>query len=378
MIVLDLEWSQPYGGGMEEILQIGAVRLHHLGAPLSGRFNVYIKPAIQKKLSPIARKLPDGRLSMTEGVPFAEGYEAFLTWCGGETVFAGWGGQDDGVLTKNARLWKLPLLEMPEYVDLQASFNRTLGIGTGRRLALENAVAYCGIPEVFEYHNALHDAMYAALVSGWIKPEAVEEPKQEKACRVRGRSRTTLEYPKQARQRTECCPAREDVLNSRSARFVTCPICQRRGTVSCWYPQGKELYYGTFCCEEHGRFPVRMAVVQRKDGQWQGRRTVPQVTEQERSALRSALPSEAEKVNERPPGSPGRALYMLFAWEKFLRSALYLGIIIQNMYYVLNPCGGSFFASQRTFALDRPLMAAGARSCIPPRSGRDRRWTRFW
>ena len=177
-------------------------------------------------------------------------------------------------------------------MDLQASFNRTLGIGTGRRLALENAVAYCGIPEVFEYHNALHDAMYAALVSGWIKPEAVEEPKQEKARRVRGRSLTTLEYPKQARQRTECCPAREDVLNSRSARLVTCPICQRRGTVSCWYPQGKELYYGTFCCEEHGRFPVRMAVVQRKDGQWQGRRTVPQVTEQERSALRSARRNE--------------------------------------------------------------------------------------
>lgn len=134
--------------------------------------------------------------------------------------------------------------------------------------------------------------MYAALVSGWIKPEAVEEPKQEKARRVRGRSLTTLEYPKQARQRTECCPVREDVLNSRSARFVTCPICQRRGTVSCWYPQGKELYYGTFCCEEHGRFPVRMAVVQRKDGQWQGRRTVPQVTEQECSALRSARRNE--------------------------------------------------------------------------------------
>ena len=86
--------------------------------------------------------------------------------------------------------------------------------------------------------------------------------------------------------------AREDVLNSRSARFVTCPICQRRGAVSCWYPQGKELYYGTFCCGEHGRFPVRMAVVQRKDGQWQGRRTVPQVTEQEKAALRSARRNE--------------------------------------------------------------------------------------
>lgn len=265
MIVLDLEWSQPYGGGMEEILQIGAVRLEKMGAPLSGCFNVYIKPAKQKRLSPIARKLPDAKLSMTEGVPFAEGYTAFLAWCEGETVFAGWGGQDNGVLEQNARLWGLPVLEMPEYVDLQASFNRTLGIGIGRRLA---------------------------LVSGWIKPEAVAVPPREHTRRVRGRGLTALTYPRQPRQRTECCKAREDVLNSRTARLVACPICQRRGAVSCWYPQGKELYYGTFCCGEHGRFPVRMAVVQRKDGQWQGRRTVPQVTEQEKAALRSARRNE--------------------------------------------------------------------------------------
>ena len=49
MIVLDLEWSQPYGGGMEEILQIGAVRLDHLGAPLSGRFNVLHKTGHTEK-----------------------------------------------------------------------------------------------------------------------------------------------------------------------------------------------------------------------------------------------------------------------------------------------------------------------------------------
>ena len=292
MIVLDLEWSQPYGGGMEEILQIGAVRLERLGAPLSGCFDVYIKPKMQKRLSPIARKLPDAKRSMTEGVSFAEGYRAFLDWCGGETVFAGWGGQDDGVLAKNARLWKLPALEMPEYVDLQAAFNRTLGIGTGRRLALEHAVAYCGIPEVFEYHNALHDAMYAALVSGWIRPEAVAEPPREKSRRVRSKGLTELAYPKQSRLRTECFKVREDVLNSRAARFVPCPICQSRGTVTCWYPQGQEVYYGTFCCAEHGRFPVRLSVAQRKDGQWQGRRVVPQATEQEKAALRSARRNE--------------------------------------------------------------------------------------
>lgn len=288
MIVLDLEWSQPYGGGMEEILQIGAVRLDGLGGVLTGSFNAYIKPRLQKRLSPIARKLPDARLSLTEGISFREGYSAFLSWCGDETVFAGWGGQDDGVLAKNARLWKLPELKVGEYIDLQAAFNRTLGIGTGQRLALENAVAYCGIPELFEYHNALHDAMYAALVSGWISPESVVAPPKVRRHRKRQPPLSPLPYPRQSRQRTGLFPQREDVLNSRAARSVPCPVCRRRGSVSCWFPQGKELYYGTFSCAEHGRFPVRIAVVQKPDGQWQGRRVVPQITEQEKAALTHA------------------------------------------------------------------------------------------
>lgn len=288
MIVLDLEWSQPYGGGMEEILQIGAVRLEKLGGVLTGSFNAYIKPAMQKRLSPIARKLPDARLSLTEGVPFREGYRAFLDWCGDETVFAGWGGQDDGVLAKNAHHWKLPELTVGEYIDLQAAFNRSLGIGTGQRLALENAVAYCGLPELFEYHNALHDAMYAALVSGWIRPEAVVAPPKVRRHRKRTPPLTAHAYPKQSRTTLGLFPSREHALDSRAARSVPCPVCRRRGQVSCWFPQGKELFYGTFSCAEHGRFPVRMAVVRRPDGQWQARRVVPQITEQEKDAIRHA------------------------------------------------------------------------------------------
>lgn len=299
MIVLDLEWSQPYGGGMEEILQIGAARLDRPGGKLTDTFNAYIKPTMQKRLSPIARKLPDARLSLTEGVPFAEGYDAFLRWCGGETVFAGWGGQDDGVLAKNARHWKRPPLQIGEYIDLQAAFNHTLGIGTGQRLALESAVAYCGIPEVFEYHNALHDAVYAALVSAWIDPKAAVQAPPSKRRKKRHPALTTLSYPKQSRQRIGPLSTREDVLDSRSARWVTCPICRRRGAVACWFPQGKELYYGTFACADHGRFPVRLAVTQRPDGLWQGRRTVPQITEGEKAAFSHARDNEPYQCKRR-------------------------------------------------------------------------------
>lgn len=40
MIVLDLEWNQPFGGRrMEEIIQIGAVRLARPGGPVVDAFN---------------------------------------------------------------------------------------------------------------------------------------------------------------------------------------------------------------------------------------------------------------------------------------------------------------------------------------------------
>ena len=301
MIVLDLEWSQPYGGGMEEILQIGAVRLEKMGAPLSGCFNVYIKPAKQKRLSPIARKLPDAKLSMTEGVPFCGGiYGVFGLVRGGDGVRR-MGRQDNGVLEQNARLWGLPVLEMPEYVDLQASFNRTLGIGMGRRLALEHAAAYCGIPQVFEYHNALHDAMYAALVSGWIRPEAVAGPPREHTRRVRGRGLTALTYP-------EAAAAEDGVLQGAGGRAEQ-PDGAAGGVSHLPAPGRGELLVspGEGAVLRHvllrgsRAVSVRMAVVQRKDGQWQGRRTVPQVTEQEKAALRSAaeragaMPEKTEK-----------------------------------------------------------------------------------
>ena len=51
MIVLDLEWNQPFGGRrMEEIIQIGAVRLARPGGPVVDAFNAHIRPSIYLSL----------------------------------------------------------------------------------------------------------------------------------------------------------------------------------------------------------------------------------------------------------------------------------------------------------------------------------------
>ena len=56
MIVFDLEWTQPFGqDSMEEIIQIGAVKIEELGGPVTDSFTVYIKPSVYQELSPIAK-----------------------------------------------------------------------------------------------------------------------------------------------------------------------------------------------------------------------------------------------------------------------------------------------------------------------------------
>ena len=123
MIVFDLEWTRPFEQeSMEEIIQIGAVKIDKLGGPITDSFTVYIRPSVYQELSPIAKRLPDVTLSTGSEIVFPDAYQAFVDWCADDTVFASWGGQDIGVLAKNAKHWELPTFTVTESYNLQAAF----------------------------------------------------------------------------------------------------------------------------------------------------------------------------------------------------------------------------------------------------------------
>lgn len=274
MIVFDLEWTQPFGqDSMEEIIQIGAVKIDELGGPITDSFTVYTRPSVYQELSPIVKRLPDVAFSMNSEIVFPDAYQAFVDWCADDTVFASWGGQDIGVLAKNAKHWELPTFTAVEFYNLQAAFCRTLD--ADRQISLETAVSYCQIPAVFPFHNALYDAMYAAMVTGWIDPAALPTPPKHKKPQKRKAFFSILEYPAQPRYKVGIFPTREKVMNGRKARFAHCPICQERFCVCRWYPLDEQVFYSTIVCPEHGRFPVRLTVTHRTDGQWHGRSTIP-------------------------------------------------------------------------------------------------------
>ena len=313
MIVFDLEWTQPFGqDSMEEIIQIGAVKIGELGGPIMDCFTGYIKPVIYQKLSRIAKRLPDVALSMDSEVMFLDAYRTFVDWCADDKVFASWGSQDPGVLAKNAEHWELPAFTVAEFYNLQAAFCRTLD--ADRQISLETAVSYCQLPAVFPLHNALYDAMYAALVTGWIAPAALPTPPKHKKPQKRKAFFSTLEYSMQPKYKAGIFPTREKVMNGKKAQSVYCPICQERFCVCRWYPLNEQVFYSTIVCPAHGRFPVRLTVTHRTDGQWHGRSTVPVLTDTQRELFQQA------KVNESIPCRRSKPKYPWWRKDKAVQA----------------------------------------------------------
>ena len=295
MIVFDLEWNRGYDKNpLHEILQIGAVRIHRLGGPIVDTFNACIRPTVHKKYDLGAKKLPEGKAFRASHVRFPGAAEAFRAWCAGETEFAGWGVGDLEALNENCKYWGLPPFQAETVYDFQRAFGHALG--ADRQIALSWAAEYCGIPDVFDYHSAVNDAMYTALLSAWITREDLAwtpEPALPRRRRLALRM-SSLPFPRQPREKVGPLPAPEDVLNAKASRHPPCPLCGERYGVTRWFsPAGRKgaegQYYAAFTCPEHGRFLCRMALFQGEDGQWRGRWSVPAITPELKQEYAAAL-----------------------------------------------------------------------------------------
>ncbi|MGN1004681.1 MAG: exonuclease domain-containing protein [Oscillospiraceae bacterium] len=273
MIVFDLEWNSGYGKArLDEILQIGAVRLDRLGGRITGTFNVLVRPSVHRKLGVAAKEILDMQVLRNAELNFPQALAAFLKWCGSETEFAAWGGSDMEVLRQNCTHWKVPMPEWEKVYDLQASFSALLG--TAQSVALYRAVEYCGIPDCLDCHNALCDAVYTAVIGEWLTADGL----LLEALPRRVQRLSHASFPPQERRRVGPFPSREAALDSRDSRRVNCPQCRKKLWIKTWHYCFPQQAYADFCCPEHGWFLCRLTLARQEDGTWRGRQTVPALT----------------------------------------------------------------------------------------------------
>lgn len=293
MIVFDLEWNQGYApGAIEEIIQIGAVRLDKLGGRVEDSFNIYIRPQLRSGLSVGAKKLPDLALSLRSRTDFSTAYRAFLDFCGEDRLFASWGPGDLGVLRKNASFWHLEGPKATGMLDLQAAFGRM--VGADRCIALEQAVSYCAIPEVFSYHNALNDALYTALVGEHLSAESLIAPPPKPKVKAQPKARRTVypPLPRAVKPMKMSFSGKLHALNNARLRSVPCPVCGVAMSVTQWFPTEGDAFLASLSCRRHGKWLCRLCVREQKSGWWQAERTLLEPTEEALSAFAAAQKGE--------------------------------------------------------------------------------------
>lgn len=283
MVILDLEWNTGYDKNpLEEILQIGAVRLDRLGGRITDTFCAYIRPQLHRSFSPPVKRLPELQLSLNSELDFPAAYGAFQAWCGCETEFAQWGHDDLDALRANCAHWDLPLPEAEKVYDFQWAFSAMLG--QDRQIRLCDAVAYLQIPSPFCFHNALHDALYTAMVGEWMGEERALAEKPPKAPKRRPRKKhwqfAKSQFPRQSRRRVGPCRTVEALLDKKNSRAMVCPVCGKQCWVTLWYFFRPDVYYGPFRCSEHGTFLSRLTVSAADDGMRKGCVAIPAITVQ--------------------------------------------------------------------------------------------------
>ncbi len=289
MIVFDLEWNSGLYDRvrLDEILQIGAVKLQTPGGPILDSFNAYIRPWIHRRFSPAAAALPDLALSQGSQVDFPAALEDFLAWCGEDRVFASWGNSDLAVLLNNRAYWQLKARLPETFVDIQRAFGRA--VGASDNLSLEWCAEYCGVPDIFDPHNALADAVYTACVGRLLTQEELDGA----VCPARTPPKPQKTLPRRNQPWQGPFEDLERLLNNRGCRRALCPRCQAVLRVDRWNRGEDGLYYSVFSCPQCGRsYLLQLEVAADKRGKLWANQGVYRATGARREAWQAAAQTQ--------------------------------------------------------------------------------------
>lgn len=295
-IVFDLEWNQcPYGKSREvrglpfEIVEIGAVRLNE-EKEITGTFHRFIKPAVYKSLHFRTREVINIRMSeLKEGQPFMEAAGDFFEFCGEDPIFCTWGPHDLTELQRNLRFYHSDdrMTQPLFFEDVQKLFARTYENGKDQR-ALSYAAEFLEISQEGEFHRALDDAMYTALVFQRIPDEVIRTRFSVDTFHVpkRRSEEIRIRYPDYekfiSREFCDC----EAIMKDREITKICCFVCGKplRRKLA-YFKTGNHVYQGAALCHEHGYVKSKIRIKKTLDEELFAIRTIKMISEERYAEL---------------------------------------------------------------------------------------------
>lgn len=175
-IIYDLEatcWLGKPPGGINEIIEIGAVMMNPLGE-IMGDFSKFIKPHINPLLSGFCKKLTS---ISQENVDRADKYpkviQQFQEWIDiwdSDYILCSWGEYDKVMLSDNCALHKMETDWLHNHLNLKKQYQN---ITKEKRTGLKNTIKREGMEWTGIHHRAISDAentakIFIKYVDEWV------------------------------------------------------------------------------------------------------------------------------------------------------------------------------------------------------------------
>jgi inhibitor of KinA sporulation pathway (predicted exonuclease) len=258
-IVMDLEWNQPTSFNtpvfrqigdslLFEVIQIGAVKLDERFS-LIEELSIPIRPTHYVNIHPRVRRMTHlGQAELEDAPAFPEAMEQFSQWCGEDYVFLTWGGDDISVLKQNLDFFQFEGDQAKMY-DVQRYFAEAFELGTHQK-SLKGALEQLQITpdETRDFHNAVNDAYYTALVLQKLPdPTKVLEHEQtaRKLCHTPRRTRFRV---------TRTVRTVAEGLAGADVQTPECPTCKKPTQLQTeLIPQAPGKYVALSKCAQHGQ-----------------------------------------------------------------------------------------------------------------------------
>lgn len=272
-IILDLEWNQPTSyqspvfrkigdSLLFEVIQIGAVKLNER-FEIVDSVDIPVRPTHYVTIHPRVKRMTHlGQEVLCDAPDFLEAMEKFADWCGEDYIFLTWGSDDVSVLQQNLDFFRFDR-PLPKMYDIQRYYAEVFDLGASQK-ALKAAMEHLGIEadETRDFHNALNDAYYTALVFQKLPhPTRVikfeQQPRKLSHNARRSRFRITMMVPSIAQ-----------ALEGPKIRAAECPTCKKPTELQTEIiPQAVGKYVALNKCPQHGLMLVKVTFSLLPDGQ---------------------------------------------------------------------------------------------------------------
>ena len=296
-IIIDLEWNQcPNGKAKEEkmlpfeIIEIGAVKVNE-SRKMIGEFHEIIKPAVYTVLNDTFKEIVPGEMEeLKQGRKFPDVIREFFEWCGEEYRFATWGPMDLVELQRNMKYYQLSTLSHKPffYYDVQRLFAVFFEENKQAR-TLAFAVEFFHIEEKEEFHSAIADAKYTALIfqkfdlkktKKYMEIDYFNAPKKRE-------DEMYVSFTSYSKYISMEYKTKELLLGAKNVKSAVCCICQGHASKKIdWFSNNNRNYYGVFLCKQHGYLKGKLRVKKSEDERYFAVKTIKIISKDEATSLK--------------------------------------------------------------------------------------------